>query len=136
MNELEYQQYRSENAEIQGDYLTVDEIGRRERTLAYGYDTERNTWHAYIKDSKIHVLLTNHEGHALVYNSAESMPIEAMRPNKRVYPDTVDLDFAQIMRTRGYELPFLGHFSFSTADSVRRQMTRGYKGLTWEDTRV
>lgn len=122
-------------------YLTSDELdslvhvsqlklttGADEGTLAYGYTTDRYDWHAWLRHGELHVAVFAHAGFPLWHEHDEHQPSQLLVPNKRVYPDTVDLNFALLMRKLGNPLPLLGNFTFDTDDVRRRAAMGPFKG--------
>jgi hypothetical protein len=133
MNAEEYATYRQDITESRYGGLGVVNVGDHERTLAYGYTTDRDTWHAYVMDGELHVLVYPYKGAPLGHLHGPSLDGEVLRPNKRVYPDTVDPLFARLMAEIGFELPFLGNFDFGTPDALRRAEMGPFKGKTHYD---
>lgn len=64
-----------------------------DRTLTYGYDFERNSWH---EDGKIGFLHFNHKE---ILDTVWYLTIDLVPP-KRAYPEYTDLEFANLMRER------------------------------------
>ena len=84
--------------------ITIDYLDdQSERTLLYGYDCDRNTWHTYIKDGEIKTV---------IYGFNEQ-PYERFVeynhhyvPNKRLYPSACDYEFCKLLKLKGVSLPF------------------------------
>jgi hypothetical protein len=82
-----------------------DLINTLDRTLLYGYTCDRDTWHVYLQDNKIHTI---------VYNNREDeeprelsvVDNEQYVPNKRLYPECCDYEFCRILKDKGVFLPF------------------------------
>lgn len=113
--------------------LSIRNVGTTERTLAFGYTCNRDTWHAYVQGGELHVLTYPYRGAPTAHLHGESMEVEALRPDKRVYPDTVDSLFARLMFDCGAELPLIGNFDFTTPDVTRRMEMGPFKGYIHTD---
>lgn len=88
--------------------LSVDDLtDKSDRTLIYGYDTERLTHHTYIKQGEI-VSVTYSPSTAVV--SKEVRSNDDYSPNKRIYPKQSDYEFCKLLKERGV------HVSFATYD--------------------
>ncbi|WP_439681525.1 hypothetical protein [Embleya sp. MST-111070] len=87
--------------------LDAADLTGAERTLAYGYTLDGYTWHCYLRDGQIHVLVYNEITAALVSHEARpTWNVIDLAPDKRVYPESVDAEFARALLHRGQELPF------------------------------
>lgn len=106
MNQNEYEEFQAEDAHVPVIGVAAEKVGGESRTLALGYDVDRNTFHAYIHEGTLYVRTHNHRGKILSEMSGRWLPVVAMRPNKRVYPQYTDGDFARIMRDLDFPLPF------------------------------
>lgn len=70
----------------------IDLIGP-DRTLLYGYTVDRDTWHVYLQDGLIHLLV--YKGDVMLsHRSAATWDAEDLVPNKRAYPESTDEAFA------------------------------------------
>lgn len=123
MNKTEYDQYMTCKPAA-APMLSIDDIGHTERTLAYGYTCDRETWHAYVKGSELHVVVYRNNYNdqtkppAIVsYTHGRELPIETLRPDKRVYPHATDVAFAHLMRNRQMPLPFARFDENANVDS-------------------
>ena len=75
---------------------------KSERTLLYGYDCNRNTFHVYIKDAKIHVVRYNSK-------NIEELDVKTNDdyiPNKRVYAEYSDYEFCKLLLSQDVYIPF------------------------------
>lgn len=116
MNEEQYDELKSINNRL----VNIDELSdKSERTLLYGYDIERNTWHIYLKNDEIHIFVYDRH-----YNRDYSnYTVEEMRhysndiidtlnthliPDKRLYPEACDFEFCKLLRMKDFNLPFTG----------------------------
>lgn len=76
---------------------------KNDRTLIYGYDCERNTFHVYIKDKNIFTIKYNSNGiieRVLPTSNADYVP------NKRVYPEYCDFEFCRLLQENDVYIPF------------------------------
>lgn len=88
--------------------VAVDEIMYEDadRTLLWGYDCDRNSWHVYLKDREIHRVVYTYDGNILASDADWSLPVEDLIPNKRLYPEACDAGFCALLRDKGACLPF------------------------------
>ena len=84
---------------IIGDDLKNQE----DRTLLYGYTCERDTWHVYLKDGKIHVVIYEYKQSPREVNTATN---EGFVPDKRLYPERCDFEFCKLLADYDVYLPF------------------------------
>jgi hypothetical protein len=108
MNPTEWAEYGATATAPEPLTLSIDEVGHDERTLAYGYTCQRQSWHAYVHDHELHVIIYDYSKNAAFYIHGERLPLEDLKPDKRVYPDACELAFSQLMRRRDHQLPFTG----------------------------
>lgn len=102
----------------------------KDRTLLYGYTCERKTFHVYLKNMKIHVVVYNVD-----YSGNKPRPVNMREievhsnqdyiPDKRLYPETCDYRFCKLLKRYGLWLPF------TTYDEKRPKCT--FYGYTLED---
>ena len=81
------------------------------KTLLYGYTCARDTFHVYIKNEQIYVVVYNNE-----YSSGAIKPTNLRQitiksnsdyiPDKRLYPERCDYNFCKLLKEKGVELPF------------------------------
>ena len=103
------------------------------RTLIYGYTCERRTFHVYLKDLKIYVVVYDND-----YATGKPAPKNMRQitvtsnrdfvPDKRVYPERSDFYFCKLLRERGVEIPFTTWSDIEPAPNEN-----GYYGFTLED---
>lgn len=99
--------------ELISNLVTIDDLyDKSDRTLLYGYDCERITYHTYIKDGEICNVFYGG------YMNAPLTPYVAVTsedyiPDKRLYPECCDYEFCSILTSRKIYLPF------TTYDSKR-----------------
>ncbi|MFJ9574665.1 hypothetical protein [Streptomyces bacillaris] len=87
--------------------LSVDEISGPERTLAYGFTSDEDTWHCYLHGANIHVLVYRRSTNSAVSHLARpTWNVAKLAPDKRVYPESVDAGFARLLLERGQDLPY------------------------------
>lgn len=70
---------------------------KSDRTLAYGYTIERETFHVYLMNGIIHRVIYNSDKELLAHRSGRSLPVKLLVPNKRLYPETCDLNFCELI---------------------------------------
>ena len=127
---------------IYEDYESLERINERpvceedlrpylnDRTLLYGYTCDRQTFHVYIKDKKIHAVI-----YCVDYSEESPKPVrmrevkiksnEDYIPDKRLYPETCDYMFCVLLKSAGIYLPFTGF------DKNRSE--KNFYGFTLED---
>ena len=127
MNESEFKALRQAE---QKPEPSVSAIQGPDRTLLYGYDTDRNTWHVYQEGGILNLLVYSGakvetarlmkadgvedfrqqlwlaERNYAIHLSGESLPCSILVPNKRLYPEACDAAFSQLMLSLGQDLPF------------------------------
>lgn len=113
------------------------------KTLMYGYTCERETFHVYIKDEQIYVVVYETD-YSILYNEELSsfmrgepkpknmrqIEVKSNRdyvPNKRLYPERCDYNFCKLLKERGIELPF-SHWGEEVPLNKK-----GYYGFILED---
>ena len=108
--------------------------GTKDRTLLYGYTCDRETFHVYQKDYKIHVVIykTKHsESDGVIKEIPVNMREVQIKsnydyvPDKRLYPETCDYLFSQRLKERGINLPF----TFYNEDRPKQK----FYGFTLDD---
>ena len=103
MRKEEYNQLTGERT------ISIAALGNQtNRTLLYGYNIERKTWHVYLWNGVIHLLIYNFQGHQLDYRNYTEVPIDPcpLIPDKRLYPEACDFEFCSLLRDSGVILPF------------------------------
>lgn len=107
-----------------------------DKTLLYGYTCERETFHVYIKNEKIYVVVYYQD-----YSQDKIRPknMRQLRvtsnhdyvPDKRLYPERCDYEFCRLLKEKGIDLPFT-----NWNDNIKTDLedTRyPYYGFTLED---
>jgi hypothetical protein len=81
-----------------------------DRTLLYGYNCDRDTFHVYAKDGDIHLYVYNPQTVICAVNLSELgfTDLRQIIPDKRAYPQHTDFDFASWVLANG------GYISFTT----------------------
>jgi hypothetical protein len=83
-----------------------------DRTLLYGYDVDRATWHLYVEDGEVLLHRYRMEASILRINFRHAVFPEGeierlVVPNKRLYPERCDFEFCQWARQmKHWHLPF------------------------------
>ncbi|WP_315740043.1 MULTISPECIES: hypothetical protein [unclassified Bradyrhizobium] len=104
--------------------ITVSPDDGPDRTLLYGYDCERYTWHIYQKDGQIHrAIYLGSNPSPQSFDSEAHFVASALVPNKRLYPEHCDFDFCMKLAALGIHLPFTTYGS--AADGVNRKPFAG-----------
>ena len=106
MNQNEYELFRAEDSHVPITVVTAERVGGENRTLVYGYDVDRNSFHAYLHEGKLYVRTYSRGDQVISDAAGPALPATILRPNKRVYPQYTDGDFARIMRDLDFPLPF------------------------------
>lgn len=91
--------------------LTVELLkDRTPRTLVYGFDCSRNTWHLYLtEEGKFQRVLYDTHGFLVdAYTFTEIKPEEAV-PDKRIYAEKSDFEFCQLLLNSGVAVPFASY---------------------------
>jgi hypothetical protein len=87
--------------------VVADDIPGPERTVLLGYTCDRQTWHVYLHGAYVHLLVYGARGGAVFrYEKRYRWLAAELVPDKRVYPESTDLDFSRLLISRGVELPF------------------------------
>jgi hypothetical protein len=108
MDKTEFDLLKKTNCD---EIITADDLkNKSDRTLLYGYTCERHTFHVYIKDKEIHVIIYDNDytGENKVKNVREFIPKgnRDFVPDKRLYPEACDYEFCSILRKMDIDLPF------------------------------
>ena len=77
-------------------------------TLLYGYTCKRDTFHVYVEDELLHVIVYGYKvDKPESYISSSSICAFSMIPDKRVYPCRTLETFARLMKEKGADgIPF------------------------------
>lgn len=95
--------------------ISVDELtDKSDRTLIYGYDLERNTFHLYLLNNLFYLYIYSFKKETIVSMSAEGIiDVARCNPSKRAYPEACDYEFSKLVIKYG------GHISFTTFNTAR-----------------
>jgi hypothetical protein len=78
-----------------------------DRTLLYGYDTDRRTWHVYQQHGWLrHVIYIGSNREFEFVDGAEKLNARSLVPNKRLYPEACDFAFCCELKRLGIHLTF------------------------------
>jgi hypothetical protein len=97
-------------------YLEAKDFGnddRNSKTLLYGYDCDRNTWHVFQNHHGL-VFLHVYKNNLSSYETRQAIDVsgdgvadlQELVPNKRLYPEYCDFQFCAYMKEKGVHLPF------------------------------
>lgn len=82
--------------------VNVDDLyNKSDRTLLHGYTCDRDTFHVYIKDMKIHTVTyrTDYKNNTPIFmEEIQIAKNDDYIPNKRLYPETCDFEFCEKLR--------------------------------------
>lgn len=77
------------------------------RTLVYGYNCNRDTWHIYITaDGQFQWVLYDFDGFLIDEYKTDSLKPSDCLPDKRIYGQKSDFEFCQLLMHCGQSLPF------------------------------
>ena len=93
-----------------------------DRTLLYGYDIDRRTWHVYQKDGEIRRLIYTSIPKDDILSWGETLDATTLVPNKRLYPEACDFIFC--LELRRLEIPM----TFTTFGGTRVDPDRQFHG--------
>ncbi len=126
MNSKEYQLLAI--AQIRKPVLKGQDLSNRDdRTLIYGYNVARQTFHVYLRAGVIH-RVTYRDGKLLEHKTEAEITYDHFyAPEKRAYPERCDFEFCLALTLRGVEIPF------TTFDAQGGNLEGQYFGLTLEN---
>lgn len=107
MNQAEFlslENFKEKDRLIKGSNL----INQTPRTLLWGYDCERNSWHVYLDtEGKIVRVSYYYPNKLIAYDSELNLTVnEQYLPNKRLYPEACDLEFTKLLIEQGIDMPW------------------------------
>ena len=105
--------------------VSIADVSGPDRTLVYGYTCSRDTFHVYKLDDELHILVYDHLERTIKHVSGRSLQAQACAPDKRVYPESCDFEFAVLLHEREVRLPFLP-FSSTRYSRVHEQQFHGH----------
>lgn len=99
---------------------------KNSRTLIYGYDLDRNTFHLYLEDCKFHLVYYNRNEYiqGSIFTGFEIDPFLCIS-SKRTYPEACDFEFCKLLKSFDISL------NFTTFDDKRE--IKQYYGELIED---
>lgn len=106
------------------------------KTLLYGYTCERKTFHVYIKNEQIYVVVYDTEYSRGIPTPKNMRQISVTSnhdyvPDKRLYPERCDYNFCKLLKEKGVQLPFT---TWSEPVEIDLEDPRyPYYGFTLED---
>lgn len=87
--------------------INADDLqDKSDRTLIYGYTCERSTFHTYLKNGEITVLIYSYNA-----DKPEIVTVTSNNdyvPDKRLYPARCDFEFCKLLKENGI------HYTFTT----------------------
>lgn len=96
---------KNELKQLENTLINVSELkNQSERTLIYGFDFDKNTWHIYLKDNLIHLYV--YKENEIKYKKSHTFSCYDLNPGKRIYPHKSDYEFCRIMKEKGTSLSF------------------------------
>lgn len=98
--------------------VTAAELeNKQDRTLLFGYNLDRSTWHVYLKDGEI--ITVKYEGwkQEPVLERIEVTENRLYLPSKRLYPACCDFEFCSLLKMAGCNLVFT--FYESDCDKIQ-----------------
>ncbi|MEV8546969.1 hypothetical protein [Streptomyces sp. NPDC051572] len=110
--------------------LNRHEVSGPDRTLALGYTCDRDSWHVYLQNDQIHLLVYKAATRTLVRHEARATwNVVDLVPDKRLYPESTNPTFAKQLIDRGQSL------RFSSFDEARYARFNGmaFHGPTHSD---
>ena len=112
MDRMEYEMLEDIEAEKER-IICAEDLGpyMRDRTLMYGYTCARDTFHVYLKNGEIHIVIYESDYSNRVEKPKNMIEIKAESnydfiPDKRLHPECCDYDFCRLLKLKGIHLPF------------------------------
>lgn len=118
MNQTEYTKLLDMDKPPEGKVFLTSDIfsaNSADRTLLYGYDCERFTWHVYLMNDQVilHVYGAGNSVGAPCDNRKNFgekgiafSDLQSLIPNKRLYPEACDFEFCEWLKKNGVYLSF------------------------------
>jgi hypothetical protein len=91
---------------VEDPEIDVTELTGPARTLLYGYDVDRITWHVYLLGGQIHRRIYDTQAAMNRHEALTRWVIRDLIPNKRAYPNRTDFQFASICARRQEPITF------------------------------
>lgn len=93
------------------------------RTLIYGYSTARDTFHLYLAEDGIHLVIYDYHKLQLQHkHENEGIRFSECVPDKRVYPEACDYEFCTMLLQADVRIPFT-----TWSDDRAEKPFHGYK---------
>lgn len=90
-------------SEIIEKKFSINDLDNKEdRTLLYGYNTDRTDVHLFVKNGDLY-LESNNEVNLI---TEEGIKYNLIKPSKRAYPESTDLEFLNHMVKKGEYISF------------------------------
>lgn len=122
MNQHEFENFTTRKS---GVITANDLVDKADRTLLYGYTCSRDTFHVYLKNGEIETVVYGYNQSPDVYEVHSNHDYV---PNKRVYPEDCDVEFAKLLRECGVEIAFT-HYSANRYIRLQNE-AKQYSGST------
>ncbi|WP_373261931.1 hypothetical protein [Hungatella hathewayi] len=109
---------------------TQDLNNKQDRTLLYGYTCNRATWHVYLKNGDIHIVVYRNSAFREIPVGLKEVRVKANQdyiPDKRLYPAACDYEFCRLLKEAGCHLPFT---NFEDREQIQ------FHGYITEDSEV
>ncbi|MBD3004629.1 hypothetical protein [Streptomyces sp. 5-10] len=105
--------------------IRADDFIGADRTLLYGYTCNRNTWHVYLQAGEIHLLVYEDVNKRIIWHQQhEIWDSQSLVPDKRVYPESTDFQFARMLQHQHVDVQYLP-FDQGRHDRVRGLLFHG-----------
>jgi hypothetical protein len=100
--------------ELQQVHLTPEVVlkgsdlkNQSNRTLLWGYTSERHSWHVYLENGTIYKVVYGFGDEVLdMVDENEVATNGHYVPDKRLYPEACDFEFCELLKEREVNLPF------------------------------
>ena len=128
MNKNEYEKITNLQPKNASLIKAEDLSDTTDRTLLYGYTCNRDTFHVYIKDAKIHAVIYKIDFENNAPNFMQEIVVKTNDdyvPDKRLYPESCDYEFCEKLKGLGCHLPF----TTWTGNETKKQ----FRGFVLED---
>ena len=87
--------------------ISVEEVSGEPRTLLWGYNFERHSWHVYWKNESIYLwIYSNEKEDGEFFEVSDSIDPHLLIPPKRLYPEACDYEFCRLLVFKGCDLCF------------------------------
>lgn len=83
------------------------------RTLLWGYTCDRDSFHVYLDGMgfihRVTYMKTSGEDVLLSHVKGTELEAKLLVPNKRVYPEATDFEFAKLLKEKGIEVTYTNY---------------------------